>query len=345
MPTVLDNCNRTITPSAPVVGTDPVCAGTKTYTYTYTDCAGVAKTWTYTYTISAPTFTLPADGSSTVACVADAVAPTVPVVQIIAEERSHHQHLLLVQILLCAGTKTYTYTYTDCAGVAKTWIYTYTISAPTFTLPADGSSTVACLADAVAPTVPVVTDNCGRTITPSAPVVGTDPLCAGTKTYTYTYTDCAGVAKTWIYTYTISAPTFTLPADGSSTVACLADAVAPTPPTVLDNCNRTITPSAPVVGTDPVCAGTKTYTYTYTDCAGVAKTWIYTYTITAPTFTLPADGSSTVACLADAVAPTVPAVTDNCGQNDHTISACCWYRSCCVQEPRHIHIPILTVQE
>src|SRR4029453_15344162 len=195
---------------------------------------------------------------------------------------------------VCAGTKTYTYTYTDCAGVAKTWIYTYTISAPIFTLPADGASTVGCPADAVAPTPPSVTDNCGRVITPSAPVVSADPVCAGIKTYTYTYTDCAGVAKTWIYTYTISAPTFTLPADGASTVACPADAVAPTPPTVVDNCNRPITASAPVVSADPVCAGTKTYTYTYTDCAGVAKTWIYTYTISAPTFTLPADGASTV---------------------------------------------------
>ena len=32
-----------------------------------------------------------------------------------------------------------------------------------------------------------------------------------------------------------------MPADGASTVACPADAVAPTPPTVLDNCGRTIT--------------------------------------------------------------------------------------------------------
>src|SRR5258707_12492186 len=61
-------------------------------------------------------------------------------------------------------------------------------SAPTVTIPAGGSSTVACPSAAVAPTPPVVTDNCGRTITPSAPVISPDPPCAGTKTYTYTYT-------------------------------------------------------------------------------------------------------------------------------------------------------------
>ena len=75
-------------------------------------------------------------------------------------------------------------------------------------------------------------DNCGRTLTVSAGVPGTDPVCAGTKTYTFTYTLCDNTTQTWVYTYTISAPTVTMPAAGSSTVACLANATAPTPPTV-----------------------------------------------------------------------------------------------------------------
>src|SRR5204862_4549961 len=87
-------------------------------------------------------------------------------------------------------------------------------------MPSDGSSTVACPSAAVAPTPPVVSDNCGRTITPTGPVVSADPPCAGTKTYTYTYTDCGGAAHPWVYTYTISAPTVVMPAGGSSTVAC-----------------------------------------------------------------------------------------------------------------------------
>src|SRR5450756_1337088 len=313
-PTVLDNCGRTITPTGPVAGTDPTCAGTKTYTYTYTDCGLVAHTWVYTYTISAPTVLMPADGSSTVACLANATVPTPPTILDNCGRTITPTGPVAGTDPACAGTKTYTYTYTDCGLVAHTWVYTYTILAPTVAMPADGSSTVACVADATAPTLPVVTDNCGRTITPTGPVVGTDPACAGTKTYTYTYTDCGLVAHTWVYTYTISAPTVLMPPDGSSTVACVANATAPTPPTVLDNCLRTITPTGPVAGTDPTCAGTKTYTYTYTDCGAVAHTWVYTYTISAPTVAMPADGSSTVACVANATAPTPPTVTDNCGR-------------------------------
>ena len=41
-----------------------------------------------------------------------------------------------------------------------------------------------------------------------------------TKTWTFTYTDCAGVTYPWVYTYTISAPVVTMPAGGASTVAC-----------------------------------------------------------------------------------------------------------------------------
>ena len=127
-------------------------------------------------------------------------------------------------------------------------------------MPAAGASTVACPADATAPTPPTVTDNCGRTLTVSAGVPGTDPACAGTKTYTFTYTDCDNTTQTWVYTYTISAPTVTMPAAGASTVACPADATAPTPPTVTDNCGRTLHRKCWCAWTDPACAGTKTYT-------------------------------------------------------------------------------------
>jgi hypothetical protein len=49
------------------------------------------------------------------------------------------------------------------------WTYNYTIAAPDFTLPTNGSSTVNCPSDAVAPTPPAVTDACGRAITPQLP--------------------------------------------------------------------------------------------------------------------------------------------------------------------------------
>src|SRR5436190_14659154 len=161
-------------------------------------------------------------------------------------------------------------------------------------MPAGGSSTVACLSADTLSLHDALPIYCGRPLTVSAPVPGPDPACAGDKTYTFTYTDCAGNAHPWVYTYTISAPTVTMPAGGSSTVACLSAATAPTPPVVNDNCGRPLTVSAPVAGADPACAGDKTYTFTYTDCSGATYQWIYTYTISAPVVTMPAGGSSTV---------------------------------------------------
>ena len=313
-PVVNDNCGRPLTVSAGVGGTDPACAGAKTWTFTYTDCAGATYPWVYTYTISAPVVVIPAGGSSTVACLAAATVPTPPVVN------DNCGRPLTVSAGVggtdpaCAGTKTWTFTYTDCAGATYPWVYTYTISAPVVVMPAGGSSTVACLAAATAPTPPVVNDNCGRPLTVSAGVGGTDPACAGTKTWTFTYTDCAGATYPWVYTYTISAPVVVMPAGGSSTVACLAAATVPTPPVVNDNCGRPLTVSAGVGGTDPACAGTKTWTFTYTDCAGATYPWVYTYTISAPVVVMPAGGSSTVACVSAATAPTSPVVTDNCGR-------------------------------
>src|SRR5512134_3698248 len=185
---------------------------------------------------------------------------------------------------------------------------------PTFTVPADGSSTVNCIADAQnVPTAPTVTDACGNTLTPVM-TEGADPTCEGTKVYTFVDTNSAGNTDTWLFTYTIEMPTFTAPADGSSTVNCIADAQnVPTAPTVTDACGNTLTPVM-TEGADPTCEGTKVYTFVYTDCAGNSATWLFTYTIEMPTFTAPADGSSTVNCIADAqTVPTAPTVTDACG--------------------------------
>src|SRR5882672_10694384 len=138
---------------------------------------------------------------------------------------------------------------------------------------------VHCPANAVLPTAPAVTDACGNTITPT--VVAPSPItCNGTMVYTFTYVDCAGHSHAWTYTYTISAPDFTLPADGSSTVNCPANAVLPTAPAVTDACGNTITPT--VVAPSPItCNGTMVYTFTYVDCAGQYHDWTYIYTISA----------------------------------------------------------------
>ncbi|MCQ2234281.1 MAG: gliding motility-associated C-terminal domain-containing protein, partial [Paludibacteraceae bacterium] len=53
------------------------------------------------------------------------------------------------------------------------------------------------------PTLPVVKDNCGNVLTPTAtsPVISAIPACEGDVTYTYTYEDCEGNTHDWVYTY------------------------------------------------------------------------------------------------------------------------------------------------
>jgi hypothetical protein len=243
-PVVQDACGNTIVPVAGPAPSPATCEGTMVYTFTYTDCAGNTHDWTYTYTIDVPDFTLPANGSSTVNCPADATLPTPPTVVDACGNTIVPVAGPAPSPTACEGAMIYTFTYTDCAGNTHDWTYTYTIDVPDFTLPGNGSSTVNCPADATLPTPPVVQDACGNTITPVAGPAPSPATCEGTMVYTFTYTDCAGNTHDWTYTYTIDVPDFTLPANGSSTVNCPADATLPTPPVVQDACGNTIVPVA-----------------------------------------------------------------------------------------------------
>ena len=315
-PTVFDANGDEVVPTM-TENTDPICEGDKIYTFTYTDCAGNTADWLYTYTIDIVTApVVPANGSATVECLDDATQPTAPVVTDVCGND-------IIPVItqnadpVCEGDKIYTFTYTDCTGNSSVYTYTYTIDLSIFTLPANGIETVDNLADATTPTPPTVNDNCGVSITPTGPTVSATPDCQGSVVYTYTYTDCAGNTADWTYTYTIELAPFTVPADDSSTVECLGDATAPTPPTVFDANGDEVVPTM-TENTDPICEGDKIYTFTYTDCAGNTADWLYTYTIdivTAPV--VPANGSATVECLDDATQPTAPVVTDVCG-NDIT---------------------------
>ncbi|MBR5982399.1 MAG: leucine-rich repeat protein, partial [Bacteroidales bacterium] len=178
-----------------------------------------------------------------------------------------------------------------------------------FDLPDDVDITVHCIAEATEPTsLPTVTDNCGNTLTPSAAVQGgTYNGCSGTRTYTFTYTDCAGHSHDWTYIYTIAPEDFLtlMPPNEGTTVACISEAIEPPTPTVTDNCGNTLTPSDTVQGgTYDGCEGTRTYTFTYTDCSGHSHDWTYTYTIennTAPELidTWPSNITGQNACYAN----------------------------------------------
>src|SRR4030095_14909594 len=292
LPTVTDNCGATLTPTGPVVSAKPTCNGIRTYTYTYTDCEGNTQNWIYTYTVDVQPFANPTDGGSTVACpAATNVAPALPVVTDNCNNVLTPSAPVISPIPSCEGIRTYTYTYTDCEGNTQDWVYTYTVEFQPFADPTDAGSTVACpAATNVAPTLPVVLDNCNNVLSPSAPVVSPIPSCEGTRTYTYTYTDCEGNTQDWVYTYTVEFQPFADPTDAGSTVACpAATNVAPTLPVVLDNCNNVLTPSAPVISPIPSCEGTRTYTYTYTDCEGNTQDWVYTYTVEFQPFANPVD--------------------------------------------------------
>src|SRR5690606_40486405 len=119
----------------------------------------------------------------------------------------------------------------------------------------------------------------------------------------------------WIYTYTIDyATTLTAPGAGSSTVACVAIAVGPGASSGVTGAG--VNTSDPVlVGTggvstpDPItCDGTVVWTYRYTACRSEERRVGYECRFGwAPRLSERGAGTSTVACVASAVEPGVPA--------------------------------------
>jgi hypothetical protein len=150
-------------------------------------------------------------------------------------------------------------------------------------VPANGAATVACPALATMPTPPQVNACNGSSITPTGPVITNNPnpiTCEGTRTYTWTYT-CGSTSSTWNFVYTIERSPFTVPTNGSATVNAPVLATQPVPPIVSSNCGEILIPTGPVVtnNPNPICTGTRTYVWTYTDCEGNTLNWSFIYTI------------------------------------------------------------------
>jgi hypothetical protein len=330
-PDVYDNCNRLLARTGPVVTDNPdplVCEGTRIYSYTYTDIANVQYIWTYTYTVEVEDFiaNMPPNGGSQVACAADAVQPTPPLVNdYCGNPITPTGPVTGGTYVDCEGTITYTWNYADCEGNNHDWVYTYTVEIEDFiaNMPPNAGTTVECASAVTQPLPPAVSDYCGDPITPTGPVVGgTYTNCEGTITYTWNYEDCEGNNHDWVYTYTIDRITPPAEVGGpvpvASTVECIADATPPTLPLVEDVCGNILTAPTPVITYTPdplTCEGTVEYQYTYTDCANLSYVWTYTYTIEVEDFiaNVPVNGSSTVACASLATQPTPPVVNDYCG--------------------------------
>jgi gliding motility-associated-like protein len=205
---------------------------------------------------------------------------------------------------------------------------TFMIQRADFVMPANTGITVACASDAaVEPTVPEVKDNCGNTLTPSLLLISADPACDGEKTYTYTFTDCAGNTHDWVYTYTIDntvAPTGKAPAD--LVLQCISDIPVASINEVTNtiaNCQGSI--AITVADTNNGGTGCKgnpyivTRTFTLTDCGGLVSDLVQKITVedtTAPVFveTLPAN--ITIDCAADIPVAEILTAVDNCSTTD-----------------------------
>ncbi|MCC6724603.1 MAG: T9SS type A sorting domain-containing protein, partial [Saprospiraceae bacterium] len=311
-PTVLDACGKTLSPTGPVVMNNPTpltCEGSRTYTWTYTDCSGHSHPWSFVYTIERLDFTVPANGSATVACPDETdVVPTPPVVLSNCGE-------VLTPVLIhtdnkpfCEGVRRYTWRYTDCEGNTHDWVFAYHIVYQDFVMPPNESASVECPLAAMVPVPPTVYDNCGKEVVPVGPFLSytyNQYGCEASRSYSFEYTDCSGFLHTWAFVYSfLYEGDFAVYADEYSEVSCIKHAVEPIPPTIYDGCGSEVSVwlSSMTEDIDPLgCMGTRSYTFTYRDCGGHTHDWKFTYHVKddiAPMGNIP-DVDEEVTCLED----------------------------------------------
>ncbi|MBE0663944.1 MAG: T9SS type A sorting domain-containing protein [Bacteroidales bacterium] len=329
VPNAVDNCDGSIPGVLSNILDVPnplLCSGTRTYTYSYTDLSDNTSYWTYTFTVLAPVVVMPENAGMEISCPSQAVEPTTPV---IADNCGRNLELLsLVQTSDntegCVGEIVWTATYEDCSGATYFWTYTYTVLAPVVVVPDNGSSDISCPSLAVAPTNPVIIDNCGRELELVSLVQTADNTegCAGQIEWTATYEDCSGTTYFWVYTYTVLAPVVEMPDNGASVIACPSLAIAPNTPVIADNCGRNLELLSLVQTSDNTvgCSGEIVWTATYEACNGATYFWTFTYTVLTPVVVMPENGVSEIACPSLAIAPNTPVIADNCGRDLELLS-------------------------
>jgi hypothetical protein len=248
-----------------------------------------------------------------VACYADIILPAPPVVNDNCGDPLTPTGPVEGTVPGCEGDITYTWTYADCEGNTQDYVHTVTIEYAPFAAISPTTDVIDCYANIVLPAPPVITDNCGVTLTPSGPVEGSVPSCEGDVTYTWTYADCEGNTQNYVHTVSIIYQPIGPITPTTDVVACYADIVLPAPPVVTDNCGANIIPTGPIEGTVPTCAGNVTYTWTYTDCSGNVELYVHTVTIDYLPIGPIAPTSDVEDCYANIVLPAPPSINDNCG--------------------------------
>lgn len=307
------------------------CGNFRVYSYNYLPGAGVVTDPEHIDDINCETpvccdlsealefsidgnYTIPPDTESIVACIQQLTQPTAPDITYNCGAALTRTGPVIGPDPDCGGVKTFTWTYTDCNGDTFPWVHTVQVAPPETSMPPSSGSTVACLSEAIPPTPPVVLDNCGNALTIAGPTVETLPGCTGMRTYTWTYTNCAGDSFSWLYTYQLVSPGITLPPPGMTSVDCHQNITTPTPPVITDACGAILTPIGPAISQPSVCTAEIVYSWTYTDCQNMSYVWTHTYTPAQPVVNMPPPGNATVSCSAAAIMPTPPIVTDNCGR-------------------------------
>ena len=322
---ILDQCGRTIVPEIKdtlVVFDYEHNTGRVEYRYTYKDCAGHDSTYTLTRYVIPGSFTAELDDDTLVHCLTDVVEPVSKLPMI-----TNCGSIVAMQLVSTSGTgslsegcgdSTYTYKY-EVNGTEYLWHFVYRVSPLDYEITAaPGRDTVSCPEEATIDNIvlPVVTDACGKRLTPVDTTRSALPSCEGNVVYTFKYQDCAGHNHNWTHTYRVENPELQIPATGRDTVVCLADTVRPIPATLTDACGREVTATingSPVLSLSSDGHGSVTFNYLYRCCAGHTHPWQFIYTIEPEKFVEVPNGDTTVHCAADIFKPATP-VVDVCGK-------------------------------
>ena len=311
LPVVEDVCGNVLPAPTPVMSSPVDCEGAITYTYTYTDCAGLDFVWVYTYTIehSTPPAEVggPVETASTVECVVDAVDPGEgyqfgfagyfdPINWTLINTNGGDGSVDVTgapdQIFLVGSDNSSGANYTNYeivipadGNLSFDWIWG-TNDGPMwdpFGYSIDGVFTQ-------------LTDDNGNTFQSGNVLINVtqgSTFAFSIHTLDGLYGSSAEISSVFLFT------PITLPV-------------------VQDVCGVMVPPTGPVItGTYNGCEGTKIFTYTYTDCAGLDFVWAYTYTIEHSTPPAevggPADIASTVECITEVEDPVLPVFEDVCG--------------------------------
>jgi hypothetical protein len=285
-------CNGVLTNNN--MGAPPACGGSTTVTFTYTStCAPLTTTCSATFTVASNPVVLTCPTNTTVAaCQTQAAVDAAFANWLATASASGGCNGVLTNNNMgapsaCGGSTTVTFTITSsCAPTTTTCTATFTVPAPpTVVLTCPVNTTVsACMTQAALDAAynawlasATASGGCNGVLTnnsPGAPLICSPTAVVRTVTFTYT-SSCSPTTTSCTATFTVPAyPAYTVPANGAATVACPSMATQPTPPTVVDGCGKPVTPTGPVITNNPnplTCQGTRTYTWTYTDCSGSVK--------------------------------------------------------------------------